>query len=93
MAARSASELELIYRQHAADWTPQLSNVADGRLLQLREQERRERPEAALLVALEQAPDMATLNRLWTQYGGSELWTEEAAALAQRRWWQLQATL
>jgi hypothetical protein len=89
-ACRSQSELELLWKQHAGIWTQPHTDRVTARLAQLQAEQARERPEAALLAALETAPDTATLERLWQQYRGGGLWTQEAAAAAHGRWTQLQ---
>jgi hypothetical protein len=90
-AAMSETELELIYQRYATSWSPVLTEVAGRRSVQLQEERRREKPSAALVSALGHAPDTATLSRLFTQYGHTELWNREAAAAADNRWTQLAA--
>jgi hypothetical protein len=87
MAARTESELLLIYQagQAAGAWTGEHTQLAGERSAQLKAEQARERPEAALLAALETAPDGATLNRLWAAHGGSEWWTAEATRTASKR--------
>jgi hypothetical protein len=87
-ACVSETELQLLYRMHASIWTQPHTDRAGARSRQLMEQRAREKPEAALLAALETAPDHATLTRLWSQYP-PELWSPEAHVLARTRWEQL----
>jgi hypothetical protein len=87
-AAHSESDLLVIYQANASLWSADLTSAAGARSVQLQEQARRERPEAALLAAIATAPDAATLTRLWSQYP-AELWTAEAQIAARERWAQL----
>jgi hypothetical protein len=86
----SETELQLLYARWESIWTQPHTERAGARSRQLVEQRQRERPEAALIAALQTAPDTDTLTRLWSQYP-RELWTVEAQVLAQRRWEQLTA--
>jgi hypothetical protein len=89
LAAQTETQLQTLYQRHAAVWTPWLTEAAGHRSRQLAEQQARERPEAALLAALDTAPDLSTLHRLFLAYGSGSLWTPEATAAAQARWEQL----
>ena len=90
-ACRTETELELLYGQWSGIWTEPHTVRAGERSAQLRETFARERPEAALLAALETAPDDATLTRLWQEHGGSQLWTSVCTVTAQNRHAQLAA--
>jgi len=89
--AQSEQELQMLYAQHVSVWTPRLTAAAGQRSQLLAERKRTEKPNAALVAALSTAPDTGTLSRLFTQYGHTELWTPEAAAVADTRWQQLAA--
>lgn len=88
--AQTEAELVQVYQQAAAAglWTQDATAMADERQQELRRRQQFERPEAALLAALEHAPDTDTLTRLWSQYP-QQLWTPEAHVLARTRWEQL----
>jgi hypothetical protein len=86
LAAHTETQLQELYARHADVWTPWLTEAAGFRSRQLAQRQARERPEAALLAALETAPDTAALHRLFLQYGSGGLWTAEATAAAQARW-------
>jgi hypothetical protein len=87
-AAQSESDLLVIYQANATLWSADLTTAAGARSRQLSEQARRAKPEAALIAALQTAPDHASLTRLWSQFP-AELWTAEAQVLARSRWQQL----
>ncbi len=86
--AQTETELVGIFQQaHAAgQWTPELSAAADQRQRELRLLAEHGRSQAALVTALELAPDLATLQRMWGTYGGTPVWTAEATTAAQARW-------
>jgi hypothetical protein len=92
-AARSQSELELIWRSASAagTWNPQHANAAGRRAEWIRRTQPQEKPGAALLTALETAPDQETLEQLWRQYGQSDLWTSVCTVTADNRYRQLAA--
>lgn len=90
-ACNSETELQLLFSRWESIWTQPHTDRAARRSRWLAEQQRRERPGAALLTALETAPDVDTLTRLWNQYGQTELWTAVCAVTAQNRYMQLAA--
>jgi len=76
-------ELVLLWQQHREAWAPEHDELAAARRTELDEQQRLERPHAALAVALATAATPAEMLELWQQY--REVWTDEHDELATRR--------
>jgi hypothetical protein len=90
-AAVTTGDLGTLWQASGATWSTEVQQAAAARHAELAELERLRAPRAALAAALEGA-DGATLHQLWTEHGGTPVWTDEHSAVAERRHRELTST-